>query len=40
MKGHHEKLKKLLEAQNKVKEINKKRDPIENECDKEDVVLK
>jgi len=36
MKGHHEKLKKLLEAQNKVEEINEHRDPIENECPKED----
>ena len=36
MKGHHEKLKKLLEAQNKVKEINEHRDPIENECPKEE----
>jgi len=36
MQDHHEKLIKMLEAQNKIKEINEHRDPIEDECPKED----
>ena len=36
MQDHHEKLIKMLEAQNKIKEINEHWDPIEDECPKED----